>query len=353
MKKNSIIISILALVLVLSACGSKNDAKTTDSTQVNSNVASNTQKESTQSSYPLSIQNYKKAEGGTTWEKKDQVFDKAPERVLTTTKPAAELLLHLGLADKIAAVGGDFGEGDQTVSAEYEKLKKLSDGYINKEVALGANPDLIFGRGGLFDNADWGVGTVDSINDMGVKTYVLESSVTGSTYESVYKDIENVGKIFNVQEKAASYIKELQERQKGIDSKLASITDPKTFVYLHMSDDKEVFVYPAGDESFLNDSMKMVKLTNAFDGQTADVGIETLIATDPDVLIIPDWTATGGMKPDKIKEGLYNNPKLSSMKAIKNKQIYAVEYNYLFGYGYNTIDGMEILAKEMYPDLFK
>ncbi|ASR45988.1 hypothetical protein B4V02_04435 [Paenibacillus kribbensis] len=102
-----------------------------------------------------------------------------------------------------------------------------------------------------------------------------------------------------------------------------------------------------------NDSMKMVKLNNIFEGETGQVNLETLINADPDVLIIPDWSNNGGTTPDAIKQALYANSKLSSMKAIKNKQIYAVDYNYMFGYGYNTIDGMEILAKEMYPDLFK
>ena len=94
----------------------------------------------------------------------------------------------------------------------------------------------------------------------------------------------------------------------------------------------------------------MVKLDNVFKDETGEVSLETLIETDPDVLIMPDWDDTDF---EKLKEEMYANPKLSSMKAIKNKQIYIVDYNYMFGYGYNTIDGMELLAKEMYPDLFK
>ena len=35
------------------------------------------------------------------------------------------------------------------------------------------------------------------------------------------------------------------------------------------------------------------------------------------------------------------------MKAIKNKQIYAVDYNYLFGYGYQSLTGLEQLVDQM------
>lgn len=342
MKRNLLLGVILLSILLLSACGSAE--KSNSDTKAQS---------AEQSSYPVTIQNFARAEGGTTWEKKDQTFDKAPERVMANTKPAAELLLHLGLADKIVGVGADFGAPDKSVEAEYSKLNILSDSYVGKEVTLGTNPDLVFGRGGLFDNADWGVGTVDTLNSMGVKTYVLESSVTGGTYESIYKDIENAGKIFNVQEQADRFIKELKGRQDAIASKLSSITEEKTFAYLHMSDPNLVSVYAAGEETFFNDSFSMVKLRNVYEGETGEISMEVLIASDPDVLIIPNWGDDGGTGPDAIKEALYNNPKLSSMKAIKNKQVYAVDYNYMFGYGYNTIDGMEVLAKEMYPDLFK
>lgn len=334
----------LTLALALSACG--NTAGTTGTQQSETPTPE-------ASKYPITIQNFAKAEGGTEWEPKEQVFDKAPERVMANTRPAAELLLHLGLGDKIVGVGANFGAPDPTVEEEYNKLNILSNEYVGKEVTLGSNPDLVYGRGGLFDNADWGVGTVDSLNEIGIKTYVWESSVTGGSYASIYKDIENLGKIFDVEDKAAAFAKQLKDRQEEIASRLSSITEHKKFAYLHMSDPNEVYVYAAQKESFFNDSFNMVKLDNAFKDAEGEVTVEALIEADPEVLIIPDWTGEESNGPQVLKDALYSNPKLSSMQAIKNKQIFAVDYNYMFGYSYNTIDGMEKLAGEMYPDLFK
>lgn len=339
MKKKLVLGIGLAAMLTLTACGGATETSSTAETQ-------------TEDHYPLTIKNYTKAEGATTWEEKEQVFDKAPERIMANTRPAAELLLHLGLGDKIVGVGASFGSPDKEVEAEYAQLPILSDAYVGKEVTLGTDPDLVYGRGGLFENADWGTGTVDSLNEMGVSTYVLESSVTGGTYDSIYKDIENLGELFNVQEKADSFINQLKERQASITSSLASIKDEKTFAYLHMTDPKELSVYAANGETFFNDVFKMVKLENAFKDEQGEIGIEQLIAADPDVLIIPMWKDKDPENAERIKEDLYANPKLSSMKAIKNKQIYLVDYNYMFGYGYHSIEGMELLAKEMYPDLF-
>ncbi|SDX55272.1 ABC transporter substrate-binding protein [Paenibacillus sp. CF384] len=337
MKKTLLFSIALSVALSLTGCAS-------------SNTNNAEQAETTQAKYPLTIQNFARANEGASWEKKDQVFDQAPERIMANTRPAAELLLHLGLGDKIVGVGANFGVPDPSVEAEYKKLNILSDEYVGKEVTMGTNPDLVFGRGGLFENADWGVGTVDTLNGLKIKTYVLESSITSGTYDSIYKDIENIGNIFDVKDKADGFIKELKDKQAAIFAKLENIKDHKTFAYLHTNDPKELYVYPASDESFFNDAFSMIKLDNVFAQEKGDVSVETLIATDPDILILPKWDETD---LNKVRDEMYANPKLSSMKAIKNKQIYIVDYNYLFGYSYNTIDGMEQLAKEIYPDLFK
>lgn len=339
MKKNLLFIVSLMLILILAACGNNDSKEETKAGEA---------KTEGDSHYPVTIKNYKLPEGGKEWEENEQTFDKAPERILANTRPAAEILLHLGLGDKIVGVGASSGIPDKAVEEEYAKLNILSEDYISKEVALGPNPDFIYGRGGLFSNAEWGVGTVDSLNDMGINTFVLESSITDGTYESIYKDIENLGEIFNVEDKAESFIKQIKEKQNSVTSKLANIKENKTFAYLHMNDPKEISIYPASSETFFNDAFNMINLENVFKDATGEVGVEALIEADPDVLIIPSFE-----KKDEVMKALYSNPKLSSMKAIKDKQIFAVEYNYLFGYGYNTIDGMETLAKEIYPDVFK
>ncbi|MGM0218570.1 ABC transporter substrate-binding protein [Enterococcus sp. AZ126] len=333
--KKALILSLLGFTM-LTACSPK-EQKTVETPK--------------SEGYPITIQNFSKAEGAESWQKKDQTFDKAPERVLANTQPAAELLLHLGLKDKIVGVGAVFGEPDKSVEKEFNELNHLSTDYIGKEVALSVDPDLVYGRGGLFDNQDWGVGTVDTLNDMGIKTFVLNSSVTNGTFDSIYDDIDNLGKVFNVTNKADEFKSELKERQATLDKKLTKIKDDQTFAYLHTTDPAELYVYPAHNETFFNDIFKMVKLDNVFKEEKGEVSVEKLIETDPDVLIVADWqTMKGGISGEKMIDSVLKNKKLSSMKAVKNKQIYAVDYNYMFGYGYQSLEGIEKLADQMYPE---
>lgn len=333
--KKVLIISLLGLAII-TGCGQK-EQKTAEKNQGDT--------------YPVTVQNFSKAEGAESWQKKEQTFDKTPENVLANTRPAAELLLHLGLKDKIVGVGAVFGAPDKAVEKDFDQLNHLSTDYIGKEMALSVDPDLIYGRGGLFDNQDWGVGTVDMLNEMGIKTFVLNSSVTGGTFDSVYDDIDNLGKVFNVSNKADAFKSELKERQAAINKKLVKIKDDKTFAYLHTTDPEELYVYPANNETFFNDIFQMVKLDNVFKEEKGEVSIEKLIETDPDVLIVADWgTMKDGISGNKMIDAVLKNKKLSSMKAVKNKQVYAVDYNYMFGYGYQSLDGIEKLADEMYPE---
>ncbi|MGM0125360.1 iron complex transport system substrate-binding protein [Enterococcus sp. AZ194] len=329
----TVLITITALAL-FTGCGSKSEP------------TKSTEKEE---GYPVTIQNFTKAEGGTEWRVKEQVFEKAPERVLANTQPAAELLLHLGLQDRIVGVGAVFGMSDEEVSQEFSKLNHLSDGYLSKEAALSVDPDLIYGRGGLFENEEWGNGTVDSINEMGIATFVQETSTDKATFESVYHDIDHLSELFDVQSAGENFKEELKGRESALKKQVTEVGKEQTFALLFMSDPSDLSIYSASGESFFNSMMKMVKLDNALGDIQGDASLETLIQRDPDVLIVPDWsTYKEGAKKDEMVQAVLSNEKISSLKAVKNKQVYSVDYNYMFGYGYQSLTGMEQLAEELY-----
>lgn len=305
---------------------------------------------------PVTIENFTAPEGATAWSAKSATYDKAPERIVCTTRTCAELLLHLGLGDKIVGVGGVFGAPDKQVEAAFDKLNILGKEYIGKEVALSVNPDFVYSRGGLFDNADWGVGTVDTLNDMGVATYVMPSSLPTGDYNSIYTEIEQLGQIFGVQEQAQAFAAQIKARQDALAERLKSITTPRTFAYIHVADPESLSIYSAYDQNFFNRTFDMVKMKNVFEQINGEVSVETLIQTDPDSIVVPVWDSygEGATQPDPqvIIDQVLNNPKLSSLKAVKNKSVYAVDYNHLFGYGYQTLDGVELLAAQVYPELF-
>lgn len=297
------------------------------------------------------ITNYENKKGATEFEAVDREYSSVPQKVFVNTKPAAELLLHLGLAENIEGVGADFGSGDKSVATEYAKLKKVSTEYVGKELALSIDPDMMYGRSSLFSEEEWGNGSVESLNEMNMPTFTLGSSVEGGTFESVYTDIERTGQLFHVEEKAADFTKELKSREAAVKKKIGN-KPAATFAYLHMSTPKDIMVYSANKETFFNSVFDMLNLTNVFKDVAGEVSLETLIETNPDYLIVPDWTDDkgNGVSSDEIIQALLKDPRVKEMQAVKNKKIYGLDYNVMFGYGYQSLDGIESLAEQIYGE---
>ncbi|MDN4603008.1 ABC transporter substrate-binding protein [Paenibacillus sp. F6_3S_P_1C] len=348
-KKGMLFCLITALVLVLAACASDN--ANNSSQQESKTSASETPAEGTetdasasdkaQTTYPLTVSNYTSENG--TWVAKEQTFDKAPERVVANTQGAAELLVRLGLTDKIVGVAALFGNVSADIADEFKKIPVLAEGYVGKEVTIGASPDLVMGRGGLFEDADWGVGTVNSLNDMSIKTYVQNTSVTGASLDSLYKDITELGEIFNVQAKAAAYVEQLKVREEALKARASS----ETINYASFSDngDGTIGIYNGNGDTFIESAMSLINMHNMLIDETGTLSLEKLIEVNPDVMIISRYA--GGIDPEETIKKLLANKQVQNINAVKNKKIFIIDFNNFWGYGDSIFTGVEALADDM------
>ncbi|RYE87449.1 MAG: putative F420-0 ABC transporter substrate-binding protein, partial [Hyphomicrobiales bacterium] len=85
-------------------------------------------------SYPLTIKNCGMA----------VTVDKAPERVVAIKSTATEMLLSLGLANRIVGVGFQDGPLPDDLAAAGAGLKVLADKLPSQEVVLETEPDFIY-----------------------------------------------------------------------------------------------------------------------------------------------------------------------------------------------------------------
>jgi iron complex transport system substrate-binding protein len=322
------------------------EASTQDSTSESAEQTSESTTDIKETSFPLAVENYSIVDG--VWQTKEQTFQEVPQHVVATTQPTAELLIRLGLTDKMVGVAALYGETAADLTDEFAKIPVLSSEYVGKEPVLGANPDLVIGRGDLFADADWGVGTVEELNGLGITTFILNTCQPNATLDNLYKDIEQLGEIFNVQEKAAEFSESLHARAEQLESSLTGEEKLLTYAYISVTDGA-VSVYSGSTDSFQNNVLNLIKLDNAFKDATGEINLEQFIATDPDILLISYYK--GGPDTAQAIEDLYAIPAIQSMNAIKNKQAYVIDYNQFWAYGYQIFDGVEKLGSEIYPDL--
>jgi len=299
----------------------------------------------TKTAYPLVIENYASSGEGAAWQKKEQTFDKAPERVVANTQPIAELLIKLGLVDKLVGVAALYGELDPEVAEDFAKVPVLSKDYVSKEPVVGANPDLVIGRGDLFADADWGVGTVDGLNELGIRTYVSGTSIKGATLNSLYRDIEQIGQIFDVQDKAAEHIAKLKERAEALKTRFAD-AESRKFAFVSDIGDGGITAYTGNNDTFQGEALGLLKLHNGFghiEGTT--VSAEQLVEGNPDIMLLSYYA--GGPEPEKTLKELYANPALQDISAVKNRKVFVIDFNDYWGYGDQIFSAIEKLAEEI------
>ena len=340
-KKQLMGISMLALMTTgVAGCASKSPT---------ANKENETAKEQTSdfSAYPLTISNYSISDS--VWSPKDQVFKAAPTRVVANNQSTAELLIRLGLTDSMVGVAALYGATEEDIKEEFSKIPVLNEKYVGKEITLGANPDLVMGRGDLFADSEWGVGTVDELNSLGVNTYIFNACQKGAKLDALFKDIDEIGKIFHEEDKATAFADSLHTRISQLETKMKEV-EPLKYGYISYSDGN-VSTYAGTTDTYQNDALNIIKLDNAFKDAAGEITLEQLVSTNPDILLISRYT--GGPDAEESVASIYEMPALQSLTAVKNRQIYIIDFSHFWGFSYQILDGVEQLAKEMYPDLMK
>lgn len=335
MKRNifskSLIAALLVLMMVLSACGSKEEKSAATV-------------EPTPASTPAPA--YQKVEivnAGHTF-----TFTKAPSRAITLNQHATEVMLALGLEKSMVGTAYLDDKILPEFEGAYSQIKVLSKEYPSKEIFLAEAPDFAY-AGWKSAFTEKTLGTPEELAKLGIPTYIQESSEkTAPTLEDVYKDILNIGRIFNVEAKANEIIDKISQELTQIKDQIGEVTKPiKVFVY----DSGEDKPFTAAN-SFLTNLINRVGGKNIFDDIQkgwAEVSWEEVINRNPDIIVVIDY---GDQTVEQKKKLLLSKPELADVTAIKNKKLIVLPLS-AAAEGIRASMAMKILAEGFYPDKFK
>lgn len=298
------------------------------------------------SHYPVTVENVNYA-----LEKTEYTYEKAPERVITFWDNSLETMLALGLGDRIIlSVGMNEDNLLPELKEEYEHIKgniefyndfKDSNAALNKETAVMLEPDFILGWKSSF--SDKTIGDTTYWNERGVGTYIALNSNNVSQYrtlENEYTDILNIGKIFDVEDKANEIVSELKDEVSRVTEAVKNQPKKTVLVLEFMGDG--IWNY---DKTMLAGDM-----VTAMGGELLDTpkefGKEDLINLDPEVLFVIGSDASA-------IEKVTSDPGLASLQAVKNDNVYNLPLSYVYTSGVRTILGLNTIGAALYPDLYK
>lgn len=328
--------------LLLTACG---ETDTTEE-ETGSDTNGETTEQTEETTFPLTLNNYTVSSDGAEFTEKEITYESRPESIVANNQGTAEMLLQLGLSEELIGVAALYGEPDEAVAEDFADIPVLAEGYVGRELVVGADPDIVIGRGQLFASAEWGTGTVEELNELDIQTYIQKTSTTGATFEDLYTDIDNLGKLFTVEENAQEFADEVETRMDEIVASVPEDTEPLDYAYIFGAEGTNVDIYSGAADTYLNDALSYMDLNNVFADEAGEISVEALIEADPEVLLMVNYT--GGRSPEDSLADLKANEALSSLTAIQEDRVYTIDYNQFWSYGYQILTGMEELSSVLY-----
>lgn len=275
-------------------------------------------------------------------------FVNVPQRVVTLNQHATEIMLALGLSDKIVGVAHMDGEIQPEYKEQYNKILVLSDTYPSKDTLLAVKPDFIYGYNDAFEDK-W-IGTADILEKQNIKSYITQGGLKEhATVQEVYNDINNIGKIFHVETKAQDIIKSIKNEIQQVKEKTDIIDKRVKIMVFDAATGNQVLI--AG-RSLESDLIRLAGGDNVFghlEKSWEKTDWQEIIRRNPEVIVINEHAASSAQETIQM---LVKNPALSEVEAIKKRRFVIFSFNDMNG-GIRSGKTVQWLAKAFYPQLFQ
>ena len=260
---------------------------------------------------------------------RDVTFDAAPARAISNDVNLTDMMLVLGLRDRMVGYTGI--SGWKTLDADMREgvaeLPELSAKYPTKEVLAGAEADFFF-AGWNYGMKVGGEVTPQTLAPFGIKTYELTESCihigpkAKSSMDDMYIDILNLGRIFGVEAKAEGLVVGWKARLAEVTAKVDRSAPLRVFVY----DSGEEAPFTAGAYAMptaLIEAAGGVNIMSDLEKSWAEIGWEPVIERNPQVVVIVNYgDVTAEQKIDFMKQ----NPAFAEIEAVKNDRFVVLEY---------------------------
>ncbi|MDO5292990.1 MAG: ABC transporter substrate-binding protein [bacterium] len=332
MKKFQLVLMLVMVVCLLAGC--KENTK-------NEEVPANT--ETSSSHYPVTITTYD-GEG----KEVTTVYEKAPERVLAVYQGSIETMLALGLEDRLVAAAGLDNEVDSSLKTAFDKVNYLDEFTPSKETVISLQPDMILSWGSIF--SDKNLGNVDYWISNGCNTYInsnTRKNYTTRTLENEYTDILNLGKIFDVEEKAEEIVNKMKQEISDAEKKAETETEQKTVAVIEFLGDA---ITNYGQASLAGDMVTSLgaKLVAP---EGSNISKEELVSLNPDEIFVV-YMAYSGENGEDVKtanlDKVLKDPSFASLSAVKNGNVHAIMLGDMYASGIRTQNGIEAFSEGIY-----
>ena len=260
--------------------------------------------------------------------------------IISTAPSNTEVLVALGLADKLVAV--DKYSAD--VEGISEDLPKIDFRNPDAEAIIALNPDIVIASG---HNKAGDEDPFALIKEAGIPVAYIPSSYS---IDGIYGDIEFIASLTDTEKEGKDLINSMKEEIEAIKAIGDTITDKKN-VYFEIGAGSGLYTF--GNETFLNEMIETIGATNVFGEENSWITVtpEAVIDANPDVILAntPGTNEAGltAVEDIKSREGW------DTVAAVQNGDVYEIDKNSSSRASQNIIKALKEMAKAVYPDEYK
>ncbi|MBM7417214.1 MULTISPECIES: ABC transporter substrate-binding protein [Nocardiaceae] len=294
------------------------------------------------SNYPVTLENC----GRTV------TIDAPPQRAVSLNQSSTEILLSLGLADRMVGtatwtdpVRADLADANATVP-------RLADNKPSLEVVLDTEPDLVTASfGGTL--GEGGVADRDRFDALGVPTYLSPTDCIGKSatsvnadgardeplsIETVFQEVHDLAAIFDVRDRGDALVDELRARY---DAASTSVSDA-SLAYWFADTTAPYMAGCCGASGVISNAVGVRNVFADTKDEWPQVSWESVADRNPSALVLADLSRRsidGDALASKIAF-LESNPVTSRMQAVIDKR-YIVVNGADLNPSIRTVDGIE------------
>lgn len=270
-----------------------------------------------------------------------ETFTHAPSRVVTIGQHETELMLALGLADKIAGTTVWFGALPDDVSAQDARLKRLAENAPGFEAVVAQRPELVLAQYSWHVGPQGEVATRQQFEQLGIKTWIspadcTDKAVTATSngdgarsapysIDIILEEITALARIFDVPARGEALKQKVSGR---IATAQQHAQAPLKVVYWFSSSRLKGDPWVAGNKGAPGWISKTLGLTNIIDSgeEWPAVTWEHIVKSQPDIIVIASMDRRLHPADDVVtkKRFLETDPVTREMAAVRQGNIVVV-----------------------------
>ncbi len=255
-----------------------------------------------------------------------------PQKIVSLTPAATEILFAIGAGDRVVAKVEDIANHPPEASAL--PVVATFEG-VDTEKIVGLGADLVIAGGNFGTPPD----AVTKLRSLGIPVLV----VYAADVDGALKDIELTGSAVGSSAAARDLTAAMRAGFDQVTAAVSGLPAPRVFYETGTSD---VAVYGIAKDSVYEAMIKLAGGVPVTTGSASnwEMSTEALIAADPEIIILGD--AAYGVTAKTVA----TRPGWNVLTAVKDDAVRAVDDIVVTRPGPRLVDGLLVLARAVHPD---